>query len=624
MGSTDFILEEELKKLPDAPGVYIMHDATDQIIYVGKAVSLTKRVHQYFQASHDEGVKKRQMVERISWFEYIVTDSELEALVLENNLIKEHRPKYNTLLRDDKTYPYIKVTLQEAYPRILFVRRVKRDGAKYYGPFSSAEATHQTIELVQKLYRIRTCNRKLPENIGKDRPCLNYHMKQCDAPCDGKISREDYMAHVHDALRFLDGDTGTVSRELTARMNDAAAAMDFERAAEYRDLLKAIEHTAQRQKITRYDEEDLDVIAAAIEGEDAVVSVFYIRAGKMIGRDHFAVNVRADEGEKEVLGAFVHQFYAGTPFIPREICLPIEIDDSRLTQDWLSDKRGQRVYLRYPRRGKNARLIDLAAKNAQMIMNRDREKIKRQEGRTIGAMRQIAQLLGLERVERMEAYDISHIMGFATVGSMVVFERGKAKRSDYRKFRLKTIEGPDDYASMREVLTRRFRHGMEEKEKLREKQMDEKLGAFTKFPDILMMDGGKGQVHIAEEVLRELKLDIPVAGMVKDDHHNTRGIYFHDRELPIDKSSEGFQLISRLQDEAHRFAISYHKSLRSAAQVHSFLDDIPGIGPARRKALMRRFDDAQAMAAESVEDLAAIDGMNRTSAQAVWDFLHRH
>lgn len=624
MSSPDFILEEELRKLPDAPGVYIMHDASDQIIYVGKAVSLTKRVHQYFQASHDEGVKKRQMVERISWFEYIVTDSELEALVLENNLIKEHRPKYNTLLRDDKTYPYIKVTLQEAYPRVLFVRRVKRDGAKYYGPFTSAEATHQTIDLVQKLCRIRTCNRRLPENIGRDRPCLNYHMKQCDAPCAGKISQKDYMVHIQDALRFLDGDTGTVSRELTDKMHGAAEAMDFERAAEYRDLLKAIEHTAQKQKMTRYDEEDQDMIAAAIEGEDAIVSVFYIRAGKMIGRDHLAVNVRGDEGEKEVLEAFVHQFYAGTPFIPREICLPVQIGDTRLTQDWLSGKRGQRVYLRYPKRGKNARLMELAAKNARMILNQDREKIKRQEGRTVGAMRQIAQLLGLESVERMEAYDISHIMGFATVGSMVVFEHGKARRSDYRKFRLRTVEGPDDYASMREVLIRRFTHGMKEKRELEEKKMDEKLGAFTKFPDILMMDGGKGQVHIAEQVLRELHLDIPVAGMVKDDHHNTRGLYFHDRELPIDKSSEGFQLITRLQDEAHRFAISYHQSLRSAAQVHSFLDDIPGIGPARRKALMRRFDNVEEMAAKSVEDLAAIDGMNRASAQAVWDFLHRH
>lgn len=624
MSSPDFILEEELRKLPDAPGVYIMHDASDQIIYVGKAVSLTKRVHQYFQASHDEGVKKRQMVERISWFEYIVTDSELEALVLENNLIKEHRPKYNTLLRDDKTYPYIKVTLQEAYPRVLFVRRVKRDGAKYYGPFTSAEATHQTIDLVQKLCRIRTCNRRLPENIGRDRPCLNYHMKQCDAPCAGKISQKDYMEHIQDALRFLDGDTGTVSRELTDKMHGAAKAMDFERAAEYRDLLKAIEHTAQKQKMTRYDEEDQDMIAAAIEGEDAIVSVFYIRAGKMIGRDHLAVNVRGDEGEKEVLEAFVHQFYAGTPFIPREICLPVQIGDTRLTQDWLSGKRGQRVYLRYPKRGKNARLMELAAKNARMILNQDREKIKRQEGRTVGAMRQIAQLLGLESVERMEAYDISHIMGFATVGSMVVFEHGKARRSDYRKFRLRTVEGPDDYASMREVLIRRFTHGMKEKRELKEKKMDEKLGAFTKFPDILMMDGGKGQVHIAEQVLRELHLDIPVAGMVKDDHHNTRGLYFHDRELPIDRSSEGFQLITRLQDEAHRFAISYHQSLRSAAQVHSFLDDIPGIGPARRKALMRRFDNVEEMAAKSVEDLAAIDGMNRASAQAVWDFLHRH
>lgn len=622
MANPDFDIREELKKVPDAPGVYIMHDKSDAIIYVGKAVSLTRRVHQYFQPSHDEGIKKKQMVEHISWFEYIVTDSELEALVLECNLIKEHRPKYNTMLRDDKTYPFIKITVKEAFPRIIFTRRVKKDGSRYFGPFTSADSVHQTIDLMQKLFKIRTCNRKLPENIGKERPCLNYHMHQCDAPCAGKISEEEYRPHVDAALKFLEGDSDEVAASIEEKMKQASADLDFEKAAEYRDLLKSIEHCVERQKITNTDGEDQDIIAMASDKDTAVVSVFYVRDGKMIGRDHFTVNIRADESESDIMEAFLQQFYAGTPFIPKEIFLPVEVEDTSVIENWLETRRGSKVTIRVPKRGQKARLVDLAQKNARMIMDQDKERIRREEGRTIGAVHEIEQLLGISSAQRMEAYDISHIMGFATVGSMVVFDKGKALRSDYRKFKLKT-EGPDDYASMREVLMRRFTHGMEEKKELEEKGLDDSTGSFTRFPDVIMMDGGKGQVHVAEEVLRELHLDIPVAGMVKDDHHNTRGLYFHDREMPIDRTSEGFHLITRLQDEAHRFAITFHQDLRSKAQVHSFLDDIPGIGPARRKALMRAYADPQKMAEASVEDMAAIDGMNHASAQAVWDYFHK-
>ncbi len=623
MANPDFHLEEELKKLPDAPGVYIMHDVHDTIIYIGKAVSLTRRVHQYFQPSHDEGIKKKQMVEHINWFEYIVTDTELEALVLECNLIKEHRPKYNTMLRDDKAYPYIKVTVQEAYPRVQFAHRMSKDKAKYYGPFTSAAAVKDTIDLIQKIYKIRTCNRALPKTIGEGRPCLNYHMKQCQAPCMGYISQEEYAQNVQQALSFLDGNYKPVADDLERQMYEASENMDFEKAAQLRDLLHSVKHCAERQKITHTDDQDQDIIAMAHDREDAVVSVFFIRAGKMIGRDHFTVNIRMEESPADVLLAFIQQFYAGTPFIPKEIHLPMEILDTHLTEEWLSAKRGSKVYIRVPKRGSKVKLVELAQKNAQMILDQDREKIKREEGRTIGAMKEIASLLQLDSVERMEAYDISHIMGFATVGSMVVFDKGKPLRSDYRKFKLKTVEGPDDYASMREVLTRRFTHGMEEKQELAQKDLDETLGSFTRFPDIIMMDGGKGQVHVAEEVLRELNLNIPVAGMVKDDHHNTRGLYFHDQEIPIDKTSEGFHMITRLQDEAHRFAITFHQSLRSKEQVHSFLDDIPGIGPARRKALMRAYSGKDEMAKAGVEELAQIPGMNKTAAEAVWNYFRK-
>ncbi|MBD8925533.1 excinuclease ABC subunit UvrC [Agathobacter sp.] len=617
-----FNIQEELKKLPDQPGVYIMHDKTDAIIYIGKAKSLTKRVHQYFQPSHDEGIKKRQMVEHIEYFEYIITDSELEALVLECNLIKEHCPKYNTMLRDDKTYPYIKVTVGETFPRVMFSRQMKKDRSRYFGPYTSAGAVKDTIDLINKIYGLRTCNRKLPRDIGLDRACLNYHIHKCDAPCQGYITPEEYNNKVSGVLEFLNGNYTPVIKMLTEKMEQASEELEFEKAAEYRNLLSSVKQVAQKQKITNADGEDKDIIALANDDTDAVVQVFFIRGGKLIGRDHFHVRVGTEQSEDNILNNFVKQFYSGTPFIPREIMLQKKIEDMEILEQWLSEKRGRKVIIKVPQKGMKEKLVELAKKNALLVLSQDKERIKREEGRTIGAVKEIEKLLGLSNLNRMEAFDISNINGFETVGSMIVYEKGKPKRSDYRKFKLKTITGPDDYGSMHEVLTRRFVHGIDEKKQLSEKNLPDEVGSFNRFPDVIMMDGGKGQVNVCLEVLSELGLSIPVCGMVKDDFHRTRGLYFNNEEIPIDRHGEGFKLITRIQDEAHRFAIEYHRSLRSKSQVHSVLDDIEGIGPARRKALMRRYQSIEKIKDASVEDLAMTESMNEAAAAAVYKFFH--
>lgn len=617
-----FDIQEELRKLPDQPGVYIMHDKTDAIIYIGKAVSLRKRVRQYFQPSHDEGIKKKQMVEHIARFEYIITDSELEALVLECNLIKEHTPKYNTMLRDDKTYPYIRVTMGEDFPRVLFSRQLKKDKSRYFGPYTSAGAVKDTIELINKIYQLRTCNRKLPRDIGAERACLNYHIHRCSAPCQGYINKEEYGERVSQVLEFLNGNYTPVIKMLETKMVVASQAMEFEKAIEYRELLGSVKQIAQKQKITNTDGEDKDIIALASDDTDAVVQVFFIRSGKIIGRDHFHVRVGSEESTSDILVNFVKQFYSGTPYIPREIMLQEPIEDIPVLEEWLSAKRGRRVYIRIPQKGMKEKLVELAAKNASLVLNQDKEKIKREEGRTIGAVKEIEELLGMHGLNRMEAYDISNINGFETVGSMIVYEKGKPKRSDYRKFKLRTVTGPDDYASMHEVLTRRFKHGMQEIQELKDKNLPQEVGSFTRFPDIIMMDGGRGQVNICLQVLEELGLSIPVCGMVKDDNHRTRGLYFHNVEIPIDRHGEGFKLITRIQDEAHRFAIEYHRSLRSKSQVHSVLDDIEGIGPTRRKALMRRFASIEKIREATVEELAETESMNLQAAEKVYAFFH--
>lgn len=616
-----FDIAEELRKLPDQPGVYIMHDAKDAIIYIGKAVSLRKRVHQYFQKSHDEGIKKAQMVKQIARFEYIITDSELEALVLECNLIKEHRPKYNTMLRDDKTYPYIRVTLGDDFPRVLFSRQQKKDKSRYFGPYTSAGAVKDTIELINKIYRLRTCSRKLPRDTGKERPCLNYHIHQCMGPCQAYISKEEYKKLVDGAIEFLNGNYTLILKSLQEKMMEASESMDFEKAIEYRELLKSVKQVAQKQKITYTDGEDKDIIALASDDRDAVVQVFFIRDGKLIGRDHFYVKIGNEDTRSQILTTFIKQFYSGTPYVPREIMLPEEIEEHEVLADWLAGRRGSRVYIRVPVKGMKEKLVELAQKNAELVLSQDKEKIKREEGRTIGALKEIEKLLNMENLQRVEAFDISNINGFETVGSMIVYEKGKPKRSDYRKFKLKTVTGPDDYASMYEVLTRRFTHGMKEQTALAEKELTEEYGSFTRFPDLIMMDGGRGQVNIALKVLDELRLNIPVCGMVKDDNHRTRGLYYHNEEIPIDRGSEGFKLITRIQDEAHRFAIEYHRSLRSKEQVHSILDDIPGIGEARRKALMKKYQSLEAIKNASIEDLADTDSMNEQAAKKVYEFF---
>ena len=606
-----FDIQEELKKLPARPGVYIIHDEKDTIIYVGKAVSLRNRVRQYFQTSRNKGAKIESMVTHIARFEYIVTDSELEALVLECNLIKEHRPKYNTMLKDDKSYPFIKVTVNEAFPRVLFARRMKKDKAKYFGPYTSAGAVKDVIELVQKLYHIRTCNRNLPRDIGKERPCLFYHIHQCHGPCQGKVSQDEYRSQIQGALKFLNGDSDDIFRELEEKMLLASEELRFEDAMEYRDLCNSIRKIKERQKITSYGEEDKDVIAMAMEETDAVVQVFFIREGKLIGRDHFYLKVAQGDSRAQVLSSFLKQFYAGTPFIPREVMLQDEIEDGVIIQEWLTQRRGQRVYLRVPKKGTKEKLVELAAENAWMVLSKDKERIKREEGRTIGAVKEIESWIGLKGVQRIEAYDISNISGFESVGSMVVYEKGKPKRSDYRKFKIKWVQGPNDYASMEEVLTRRFTH-----------ESDKEYDSFALLPDLIMMDGGRGQVNVALKVLENLNLQIPVCGMVKDDHHRTRGLYYRNQEIPIDTSSEGFRLITRIQDEAHRFAIEFHRSLRSKEQVHSVLDEIPGIGPARRKALMRKFKSLEAVRDASLEELIQTEAMNERSARQVYEFFH--
>ena len=613
-----FIIEEELKKLPAKPGVYIMHGEKDEIIYVGKAISLKNRVRQYFQSSRNKGAKIERMVTHITRFEYIITDSELEALVLECNLIKEHRPKYNTMLKDDKSYPFIKVTVNEPYPRVLFARRMKKDKARYFGPYTSGGAVKDVIELVRKLYQVRSCNRSLPRDTGKDRPCLYYHMKQCKAPCQGYISQEEYRKNINKVIKFLNGDFQDTIGELMVKMQKASEEMRYEDAMEYRDLIHSIEKIGERQKITGYGQEDRDIIAVAMDesedlrDQDAVVQVFFIRDGKLIGRDHFYLRVAKGDTKAQVLSSFLKQFYAGTPFIPSEIMLQSEIEDADIIEEWLTTRRKQKVHIRVPKKGTKEKLVELALENARMVLSKDRERIKREEGRTIGAVHEVEDWLGLENVVRMEAYDISNISGFESVGSMVVYEKGRPKRSDYRKFKIKWVQGPNDYASMEEVLTRRFTH-----------ESNGEFDSFARLPDLILMDGGRGQVNIALKVLNNLGISIPVCGMVKDDHHRTRGLYFDNVEIPIDTSSEGFRLITRIQDEAHRFAIEYHRSLRSKEQVHSILDDIPGIGDTRRKALLRKFKSVENIRDASEEELAQTESMNAGSARQVYEFFHK-
>ena len=618
-----FDIQEELKKLPTSPGVYLMHDEKDEIIYVGKAISLKNRVRQYFQTSRKRTAKIEQMVSRVKRFEYIITDSEVEALILECNLIKEHRPKYNTMLMDDKAYPFIRITVNEDFPRIMLARSMKKDSSKYFGPYPSATAVKDTIDLLAKIYKIGTCNRKLPKDMGQGRPCLNYQIGKCDAPCMGYISKEDYGKKVKETISFLNGNYKGVLEILTEKMEKAAELMEYEDAAKYRDLINSVKSVSIKQKITSDEYMDRDIIAYAMEGNDAVVQVFFVRNGKVLGREHFHIELAPHDTGMEVLENFIKQYYANSPYIPKELLIQEDIADREVIEKWLSIKRGQKVVIKHPVKGKKEQMVELAARNATIVLRQDKDKIKSEERKTKGAVREIDELLGLPYTKRMEAYDISDISGYDTVASMVVYEDGSPRRNDYRKFKIKTVIGANDYASMKEVLTRRFTHGLKEREDLKENNLDDDYGSFTRFPDIIMMDGGRGQVNVCLEVLEELGLDIPVCGMVKDDNHRTRGLYYNNVEIPIDKTSQGFRLITRIQDEAHRFAITFHRDLRSKGQVHSILDDIEGIGPARRKELIKHFKSIDNIKNASVEELSELSTMNEKAAQNVYSFFHR-
>ena len=605
-----FVIEDELKKLPASPGVYLMHDKTDEIIYVGKAISLKNRVRQYFQ-TRKRSPKIEQMIKNIAYFEYIVTDSEMEALILECNLIKEHRPKYNTMLMDDKTYPYLKVTVNEPYPRVLLTRRLKRDKAKYFGPYTSVESVKDTLELLTKIFRIRTCSKKFPRDLKKERPCLNYDIKRCDAPCQGYISEEDYNKKIEKIIAFLNGYYDDIIKELERTMKRQSAELEFEEAAKTRDLLSSVKFVAQKQKMSYGERENRDVIACAKENKDAVVQVFFIRDGKLMGRDHFYINVMGDETESEIIGSFIKQYYAGTPFIPKQLLLQTEIEDMDLIANWLSDRLGQKVSILVPKRGDKEKMIELAEKNAKLVLEKDKEKIKKEQQKTIGAVKEIVEILGIEKADRIESYDISNIAGFDSVGSMVVYEKGKPKKNDYRKFKIKWVEGPNDYASLAEVLRRRFTH---ESKKAND--------SFNKLPDLIMMDGGKGQVSVAKEVFEELGLNIDVCGMVKDDNHNTRGLYYEGKEMPISRFSEAFKLITRIQDETHRFAIEYHRAIHGKNQLKSVLDDIDGVGPTRRRALMKYFKTIEAIKEATAEEITKAPSMNEKVAKSIYDFFH--
>ena len=601
-----FDIKEELKKLPEQPGVYLMHAENDEIIYVGKAINLKRRVSSYFRKVNNRGPKIEKMITLIHYFEYIVTDSELEALVLENNLIKEHHPKYNTMLKDDKSYPFMKVTVQEDFPRVLFARQMKRDGAKYFGPYTSATAVKDTIELVKKLYGIRTCNKSLPKEIGVGRPCLYYQMKQCAAPCQGYISKEEYGRRIQNLLAFLNGDYKKVIKDLESKMKEKAAEYEFEEAAEYRDLIESVKHVTGSQRVVKNGGIDRDVIAMARKDEETVVSVFFVRDGKLLGREHFHMEQTGKETGSQIMEAFIKQYYAGTPIIPNELLTEFEVEDFVLLEQWLGERRGGRVHIITPQKGEKSKMIDLARENAAVVLSRDLEKIKREDARTVGAANELAQMLGLPKADRLEAFDISNTSGYQSVASMVVFEKGRARKNAYRKFKLRTVSGPDDYKSMEEVLTRRF--------------TDER---FDVHPDVIMMDGGKGQVNVALRVLEDLNLNIPVCGMVKDDNHRTRGLYYNNEEISFPKNSEVFGMITRLQDEAHRFAITYHKLLRGKEQVRSILDDIPGVGPARRKALMQHFKEIDKIKNATVEELQQVNGITLKVAEEIYLFFHR-
>lgn len=615
-----FDIKEEIKKLPEKPGVYLMKNSDEVIIYVGKAKILKNRVRQYFQSSANHSAKVKSMVSNIESFEYIVTDTEVEALILENNLIKKYEPKYNILLRDDKTYPYIKLTVNEKYPRLFITRYLKKDKAKYFGPYTSSAVIKENLEIIHKLFPLRRCVKKFPRDYNKERPCLNYHIGQCKAPCNKLISEEEYNKYILSAIEFLNGKHDIILKKLENEMNLASENLEFEKAAELRDKILAVKTLDEKQVIENTSMEDKDVIGFVRANHEAMVQIFFIRGGKMTGREHFLLNNADEVSRSELLSEFIKRFYGGTPFIPKEIVSQEEFDDIEIIEKWLSKIKGNKVVVTIPKKGEKHRLAEMAGKNAMILLEQFGEQIKREQRKTIGALDEIKNALGISReLKRIESYDISNTQGFESVASMVVFEDGKPKKSDYRKFKIKTVIGADDYASMSEVIERRFLRYIKEKEELEDKEK----GKFNKLPDILFLDGGKGQVNAVKKVLEELKINVLVCGMVKDSFHRTRGLMFEGKEINLPYTSEGFKLITRIQDEVHRFAIEYHRRLRTQKQLHSILEDIKGIGSIRRKALMKHFGSIEKIRDAEIEELANVDGMNTKAAESVYNFFRK-
>jgi excinuclease ABC subunit C len=616
-------LEDKLKNLPENPGIYIMRDEGNEIIYVGKAKNLKNRVRQYFQASKGHSPKVVAMVERISNLEYIITDTELEALILECNLIKKHRPKYNILLKDDKHYPYIKVTVNEDYPRIMITREIKKDGSRYFGPYTDKTAVNRTIELINKLFPIRSCSKNMARIAGKERPCLNYHINRCMAPCQGNVNKQEYKDVVKGIIMVLDGKQDEMINDLEQKMQHAAVGLDFEKAAEIRDSIASLRKIGERQKIISSSFIDQDVIAMAREDGEVCMQVFFVRGGKLIGREHFLLDGGDIDNQGEVIASFIKQFYNGDTYVPKEIILQHEIEDVDIIGSWLTEKRGSKVNLTVPQKGEKHKLIEMVSKNAEDTIKLLVEKYKQDEQKTLGAMKELSNYIGLQKTpKRIEAFDISHLQGVENVGSMIVFENGKPKNRDYRRFKIKYVEGANDYESMREVMERRFKHGIKEREQLEKDGKDTESGKFAVLPDLILIDGGLGQVNAVLPVLQELGIEIPVCGMVKDDKHRTRGLIYNSQEISIPISSHAFRLITNVQDEAHRFAITYHRSLRSKTVVKSQLDEVPGIGPARRQALLKKFGSLKNIKSATIEELSEVQGMNKKTAEMIYNYFN--
>lgn len=620
-----FDIKEQLKILPDKPGVYLMKNKENEIIYVGKAISLKNRVRQYFQSLKNQAPKVRAMVANITSFEYIITDSELEALILECNLIKENKPKYNILLRDDKTYPYIKITMKEDYPRVIKTRQFRKDGAKYFGPYSNVTALNETLQVIHQLFPIRTCKKNIGIAIEKkERPCLYYHIGRCVGPCTGNVDQQQYMEMIQEIILFLSGKEDELMKKIEEEMKKAATSMNYERAALYRDQFMALSNIIEKQKVVSNHDIDQDVIATARGKKESCVQVFYIRKGKVVQRQQYFLSNGTEDGVGDILSSFIKQFYNNMTFIPKEILIEEELEDIALIEDWLSNKRGNKVFIKVPKKGEKKKLIDMVKKNAVLMIEQNEEINRRKEEEKEKLLAELQEKLDLEAPPyRIEAFDISNIQGVESVGSMVVFEEGKPKKKDYRRFKIKSIEGANDYGSLEEVILRRFKRGLEETKKLVEGKSTLEEGKFSIFPDLILVDGGLGQVHSVEKSLKVLGLDIPVCGMIKDNKHRTRGLIYDGRELSLKKTSSLLLFITKVQDEAHRFAINYHRSLRRETTLSSILEEIPGIGEKRRIALFKHFRGIKGIKDATIEELLKVEGLNKKNAEDIYNYFRK-